>query len=100
MFDSLKFRVACYFYIGGKPTQKLVARGLEQNFLAALDQKPAYGNIALLNGTCHGTSGQCTTQFAGDSNSLKSDVMRIAAQLSTQNRNVDKVVLAKRRNKN
>ena len=68
--------------------------------LAALDQKPAYGNIALLNGTCHGTSGQCTTQFAGDSNSLKSDVMRIAAQLSTQNRNVDKVIIAKKKKQN
>lgn len=63
--------------------------------LAALDQRPAYGNIALLNGTCSGTSGQCKTQFAGNTNSLTTDVMRIAAMLSTQNRNVDKVVIAK-----
>ncbi len=49
--------------------------------LAALDQRPAYGNIALLNGTCAGTTGQCKTRFAGNENNLKSDVMRIAAQL-------------------
>ncbi len=66
--------------------------------LAALDQRPAYGNIALLNGTCSGTSGQCKTQFAGITNSVKSDVMRIAAQLSTENRNVDKVKIFKKRN--
>jgi hypothetical protein len=65
--------------------------------LAALDQRPAYGNIALLNGTCSGTSGQCKTQFAGNQNVLKSDVMKIAAQLSTENRNVDKVVLARKK---
>lgn len=67
--------------------------------LAALDIRPAYGNIALLNGTCHGTSGQCRTQFAGNHDSLKSDIMKIAAQLSTQNRNVDKVVIAKNKKK-
>lgn len=67
--------------------------------LAALDQRPAYGNIALLNGTCHGTGSSCKTQFAGDSDSLKSDVMKIAAQLSTENRNVDKVTIAKRKRK-
>lgn len=67
--------------------------------LAALDQRPAYGNIALLNGTCHGTSGQCKTQFAGNTNELKSDIMRIATQLSTENRNVDKVKIFKRRKK-
>lgn len=49
--------------------------------LAALDQKPAYGNIALLNGTCSGTTGQCRTQFAGNENALKSDVMKIVASL-------------------
>ncbi len=65
--------------------------------LAALDQRPAYGNIALLNGTCHGTTGQCTTQFAGNSNSLTGDVMKIAAQLSTENRNVDKVNFKKKK---
>lgn len=65
--------------------------------LAALDQRPAYGNIALLNGTCAGTTGKCTTQFAGNTNELKSDVMKIAAQLSTENRNVDKVVLQKKK---
>lgn len=68
--------------------------------LAALDQKPAYGNIALLNGTCHGTTGQCTTQFAGKTNAFKSEIMKIAAQLSTENRNVDKVVIAKKRKRN
>lgn len=31
--------------------------------LAALDQRPAYGNIALLHGTCNGTSSYCKTQF-------------------------------------
>lgn len=67
--------------------------------LAALDQRPAYGNIALLNGTCHGTGSQCKTQFAGEADSLKSDIMKIATQLSTENRNVDKVVLAKRKDK-
>jgi len=66
--------------------------------LAALDQRPAYGNIALLNGTCTGTSGQCKTQFAGTTDVLKSDVMRIAAQLSTENRDVDKVKIFKKRN--
>jgi len=65
--------------------------------LAALDQRPAYGSIALLNGTCHGTGTECKTQFAGNTDSLKSDVMKIAAQLSTENRNVDKVVIAKRK---
>ena len=65
--------------------------------LAALDQRPAYGNIALLNGTCHGTSGECKTQFAGNENSLKSDIMRLASMLSTQNRNVDKVIVAKKK---
>lgn len=68
--------------------------------LATLDQRPAYGSIALLNGTCSGTSGQCKTQFAGNNNELISDVMKIAAQLSTENRNVDKVVIAKKRNRN
>lgn len=61
--------------------------------LAALDQRPAYGNIALLNGTCNGTTGQCKTQFAGNENALKSDVMKIAAQLSTENRETDVVCL-------
>lgn len=65
--------------------------------LAALDQRPAYGNIALLNGTCHGTSGQCKTQFAGNADGLKSDLMRLATMLSTENRDVDKVVIAKRK---
>lgn len=65
--------------------------------LAALDQRPAYGNIALLNGTCNGTSGQCKNHFAGNQNELKSDVMKIAAMLSTENRNVDKVELAKKK---
>jgi len=55
--------------------------------LAALDQRPAYGSMALLNGTCSGTSGSCKTQFAGTSNSLKSDVMRIAAQLPKKKKN-------------
>jgi len=68
--------------------------------LAALDQRPAYGNIALLNGTCHGTSPQCKTQFAGNTNEFKSDIMKIATMLSTQNRNVDKVVIGKRKKKN
>ena len=65
--------------------------------LAALDQRPAYGNIALLNGTCHGTTGQCTTQFAGKTNAFKSEIIKIAAQLSTENRNVDKVKIFKRK---
>ncbi len=68
--------------------------------LAALDQRPAYGSIALLNGTCHGTTGQCTTAFAGNENVLKSDIMKIATMLSTENRNVDKVVLAKKKKRN
>lgn len=68
--------------------------------LAALDQRPAYGSIALLNGTCHGTTGQCKTQFAGNKNELKSEVMKIATMLSTENRNVDKVVLAKKKKRN
>lgn len=62
--------------------------------LAALDIRPAYGSIALLNGTCHGTTSTCTTQFAGNQNMLTSDIMKIATQLSTQNRNVDKVIVA------
>lgn len=65
--------------------------------LAALDQRPAYGNIALLNGTCSGTTGECKTQFSGINNELKSDVMKIAAQLSSENRNVDKVKIFKRK---
>jgi len=65
--------------------------------LAALDIKPAYGSIALLNGTCHGTVTGCTSQFAGNKNMLTSDIMKIAAQLSTENRNVHKVTLAKKR---
>jgi len=65
--------------------------------LAALDQRPAYGNIALLNGTCNGTTGQCTTQFAGSANSLKSDVLKIAALLSSENKSVDKVKIFKRK---
>lgn len=68
--------------------------------LAALDQRPAYGNIALLNGTCSGTTGQCKTQFAGSANALKSDVMRIATMLSTENRSVDKVSIAKKKKRN
>jgi len=67
--------------------------------LAALDIRPAYGSIALLNGTCHGTTSTCTTQFAGNQNMLTSDIIKIAAQLSTQNRNVDKVIIAKKKNK-
>jgi len=59
--------------------------------LAALDQRPAYGNIALLNGTCSGTTGQCKTQFAGSENALKSDIMKIAAQLSTDSKATDVV---------
>ena len=65
--------------------------------LAALDIRPAYGSIALLNGTCHGTTSTCTTQFAGNQNMLTSDIIKIAAQLSTENRNVDKVRLARKR---
>ncbi len=65
--------------------------------LAALDQRPAYGNIALLHGTCNGTTDYCTTQFAGNENTLKTDVMKIATMLSTENRNVDKVNLGKRK---
>ena len=62
--------------------------------LAALDQRPAYGNIALLNATCSGTSQQCKMDFAAQENPLKSDLMKIAAQLSTDNRATDKVCLA------
>lgn len=65
--------------------------------LAALDQRPAYGNIALLNGTCNGTTNQCKTQFAKSVNALKSDVMKIATMLSTENRNVEKVEIFKRK---
>lgn len=61
--------------------------------LAALDQRPAYGNIALLNATCSGTSAQCKMDFSGQENSLKSDLMKIAAELSTDNRQTDKVCL-------
>jgi hypothetical protein len=68
--------------------------------LAALTERPAYGNIALLNGTCSGTSGQCKTQFAGGKNVLQSDIMKIAAMLSSENQNVDKVVLAKKKKQN
>ena len=50
--------------------------------LAALDQRPAYGSIALLNGTCSGTSGQCKTQFAGNQNSLTSDIKLIVSELT------------------
>jgi hypothetical protein len=68
--------------------------------LAALDQRPAYGNIALLNATCSGTSASCKMNFAGQENTLKSDLMKIAAELSTQNREVDKVVIAKNKKRN
>lgn len=69
--------------------------------LAALDQRPAYGNIALLNGTCSGTTGSCTNQFSGNNNMLKSDIMKIAATLSTDNPDVDVVkVFGKRKKKN
>ena len=54
--------------------------------LAALTERPAYGSIALLNGTCSGTSGQCKTQFAGGKNELQSDVMRIAKSLPKKNK--------------
>jgi len=67
--------------------------------LAALDIRPAYGSIALLNGTCHGTTSTCTTQFAGNQNMLTSDIIKIATQLSTQNRNVDKVTIAGKKKK-
>jgi hypothetical protein len=62
--------------------------------LAALDQRPAYGNIALLNATCSGTSAQCKMNFASQENSLKSDLMKIAATLSTDNTETDAVCLA------
>lgn len=62
--------------------------------LAALDQRPAYGNIALLNATCSGTSSQCKMNFAGQENTLKSDLMKIAATLSTDNPETDVVCLA------
>ena len=39
------------------------------------------------------------TQFAGNTNELKSDIMKIAAMLSTENRNVDKVIITKQKNK-
>lgn len=76
--------------------------------LAALDQRPAYGNIALLNATCSGTSAQCKMNFAGQENSLKSDLMKMAAQLSTDNTETDVVCVkgmpckkeAKKKNKN
>lgn len=61
--------------------------------LAALTEKPAYGNIALLNGTCSGTTGQCKTTFAGNNNVFKSEIMKIAAQLSTDSRETDVVCL-------
>ena len=68
--------------------------------LAALDQRPAYGNIALLNATCSGTSAQCKMNFAAQENPLKTDLMKLAAQLSTENREVDKVVIAKKKKNN
>ena len=67
--------------------------------LAALDQRPAYGNIALLNGTCNGTTGQCKSHFAGDVNVLKSDVTKIATMLSTENRSVDAVKIFDKKKK-
>ena len=67
--------------------------------LAALDQRPAYGSIALLNGTCSGTTGQCSKQFAGNDNAFKSDIMKIATTLSTDNPQVDVVKIFKRKNK-
>ncbi len=65
--------------------------------LAALDQRPAYGNIALLNATCSGTSKQCKMNFAAQENTLKSDLMKLATMLSTENRDVDKVVIARKK---
>jgi hypothetical protein len=62
--------------------------------LAALDQRPAYGNIALLNATCSGTSKQCKMNFASQENPLKTDLMKLAAQLSTDNTETDVVCLA------
>ncbi len=62
--------------------------------LAALDQRPAYGNIALLNATCNGTSESCKMDFAAQENTLKSDLMKIAATLSTDNPETDVVCLA------
>ena len=62
--------------------------------LAALDQRPAYGSIALLNATCSGTSESCKMEFAAQENTLKSDLMKIAATLSTDNTETDVVCLA------
>ena len=67
--------------------------------LAALEQRPAYGNIALLNGTCNVTTGQYTTQFAGAANYLNSDVLKIAAMQPSENKSVDTVKIFKRKKK-
>ena len=63
-----------------------------------MDQGPASGNIALINGPCNGTTGQCTTQFAGTANSLKSDVLKVAAVLSSTNYSFNELTMFKLKN--
>ena len=60
--------------------------------LAALDQRPAYGNIALLNATCSGTSKSCKMDFANQENSFNENT-KIATTLSTDNKSTDKVCI-------
>jgi len=63
--------------------------------LTGLEDRPAYGEEAIQEGTCNGTTSECKTRFASSKSifetSLKEAKLKIAAILSTDNPDVDAV---------
>lgn len=68
--------------------------------LAGLMDKPAYGNIALMEGTCNGTLGNCKRSLVGVESLLKTELkLNTATILSDDNTIVDKVPIFGKRKK-
>ena len=63
--------------------------------LTGLDEEPAFGAVALFEGTCYNTQGQCKKRFNDDFSIVKTDLelsrQKLAALLSSDNLNVQKV---------
>lgn len=61
--------------------------------LTGLEERPAYGEEAIQEGTCNGTTSECKTKFASSKSifetSLKESKLKIAAMLSTDNPDVN-----------
>ena len=61
--------------------------------LTGLEDRPAYGEEAIQEGTCNGTTSECKTRFASSKSiletSLKETRQKIASMLSSDNPDVD-----------